>query len=76
MTMTVLEVKARLGPLLDQVSKGEELLIRRKNRVFRVVEVADTAAMPIRPPGYFSFDGELADLADRATPSHPERNDE
>jgi len=69
--LAVAEAKARLGPLLDGVTKGKELLIRRKQRLYRVEEVAEIAPIPARPSGYFSFDDDLTNLADRANPSYP-----
>jgi hypothetical protein len=69
--LAVAEAKARLGPLLDGITKGKELLIRRKQRLYRVEEVIEIVPIPIRPPGYFSFDDELSTLADRATPFYP-----
>jgi antitoxin (DNA-binding transcriptional repressor) of toxin-antitoxin stability system len=67
--LSIAEAKARLGPLLDGVGKGEELFIRRKQRLYRVEEVTEIIPIPIRPPGYFSFDDELSTLADRAIES-------
>jgi hypothetical protein len=69
--LAVAVAKARLGPLLDGVAKGKELLIRRKHRIFRVEEVAEVAPIPNRAAGYFAFDDELSGLADRANPSYP-----
>jgi hypothetical protein len=68
-TLTVSEAKPCLGALLDQVSLGKELLLRRKHRLYRVEEVAAIAPIPRRPPGFFQFDDELSRLADRAEPS-------
>ena len=70
-TLTVSEAKPRLGPLLDQVSKGKELYIRRKQRLYRVEEVTEITPIPQRPVGYFQFDNddELVALANRAEPS-------
>jgi antitoxin (DNA-binding transcriptional repressor) of toxin-antitoxin stability system len=70
-TLTVSEAKPRLGALLDQVTKGKELLLRRKKRLYRIEEVAEVAPIPTRAVGFFRFDDrdELTDLADRATPS-------
>ena len=69
--MAVSEAKARLGPLLDGVTRGKELLIRRKQRLYRVEEVAEIVPIPTRPAGYFSFDDDLTKLADRANTSYP-----
>ncbi len=69
--LTVSEAKPRLGALLDQVSKGREVLLRRKKRLYRVEEISEVVPIPVRPVGYFRFeDGdELTALADRAEPS-------
>ena len=69
--ITVSEAKPRLGSLLDQVSKGKDLLIRRKQRLYRIEEVSEIAPIPSRPLGYFQFDNsdELVALANRAEPS-------
>ena len=69
--ITVSEAKPRLGSLLDQVTKGKELLIRRKQRLYRIEEVAEIDPIPVRPFGYFKFDNrdELVALSNRAEPS-------
>jgi hypothetical protein len=69
--LTVSEAKPRLGALLDQVSKGKEVWLRRKKRLYRVEEVSEIAPIPSHPIGFFRFEGtdELTVLADRAEPS-------
>ena len=66
---TVSEARSRLGALLDKVSKGGKIFLRRKDRLYRVEEVS--AAIPVRPVGYFRFDNEdeLTVLANRAETS-------
>lgn len=69
--LTVSEAKPRLGALLDQVSRGKEVLLRRKKRLYRVEEIAEVVPIPSRPVGFFRFEDtdELTALADRAEPS-------
>jgi antitoxin (DNA-binding transcriptional repressor) of toxin-antitoxin stability system len=69
--LTISEAKPRLSALLDQVSKGKELRIRRTQRLYRIEEVAEISPIPHRPIDYSRFDNddELVALANRSEPS-------
>ena len=69
--LTVSEAKPRLGALLDQVSRGKEVFLRRKKRLYRLEEISEVVPIPSRPVGFFRFGDkdELTALADRAEPS-------
>jgi len=69
--LTVSQAKPKLGSLLDQVTKGRTVYLRRKDRLFRIEPVEQPEPIPVRPAGYFDFSEEddLVKLANRATPS-------
>ena len=73
--MTVSEAKPRLGALLDGVAKGEQVLLKRHDRLYRIEIVEVPEPIPVRPVGYFDCDGpdEMADLHNSALVSYPPR---
>ena len=40
-TMTVRDFRTKLSASLDRVDAGEQILVRRRNRVYTIIEVED-----------------------------------
>ena len=51
--LTVSQAKPKLGRLLDQAGAGQEVYLRRKERLYRVEPVTEIEPIPLRPFGYF-----------------------
>jgi hypothetical protein len=67
--LTVSQARAKLGRLADQASKGKSVYLKRGPHLLRLARVTGKTEAPSRPVGYFKFDDELTDLANRAEPS-------
>lgn len=67
--LSVSEARSKLGRLADQAAKGKSVYLKRGNHLLRLERVNHPRAIPQRPVGYFKFDDELTDLANRAEPS-------
>ncbi len=55
--LTVSQAKPKLGRLLDQAGAGQEVYLRRKERLYRVELVTEIEPIPHRPFGYFNTVG-------------------
>ena len=51
--VNITEAKAELGALCDRVAQGEPIIIRRKAKLFQLIENAIPESTPMRPDGYF-----------------------
>lgn len=67
--LTVSQARSKLGRLADQVVKGKSVYLKRGTHLLRLERVNRKAGIPSRPVGYFKFDDDLTDLANRAEPS-------
>jgi len=67
--LSVSEARSKLGRLADQAVKGKSVYLKRGNHLLRLERVNRSGAIPLRPAGYFRFDDDLTDLANRAEPS-------
>ena len=54
--LTVSEAKSKLGSLLDQVSNGQAVYLRRKDRLFRIEPIAEIEPIPVRVVGFFALE--------------------
>ena len=64
-TYSLSRAKTYLGRLADKASKGEAVYILRGNERFVLQAVPDIEPIPMRPAGYFEFDGEDRSLDKR-----------
>ena len=67
--LTVSQARSKLGRLADQVVKGKSVYLKRGTHLLRLERVNGATGIPSRPVGYFKFDDDLTDLANRAEPS-------
>jgi len=67
--LTITQARSKLGRLADQAVKGKSVYLKRGNHLLRLERVTGRSTVAIRPAGYFKFDDDLADLANRAEPS-------
>jgi len=52
-TMTFSETKRDFSKVVDSVDRGNEVLFRRRDRVYRIEVVPEPKPLPIHPVGYF-----------------------
>ncbi len=67
--LTITQARSKLGRLADQVVKGKSVYLKRGTHLLRLERVNRKAGIPSRPAGYFKFEDNLTDLANRAEPS-------
>ena len=69
--LTVSQAKPVLGQLLDKAGNGQDVYLRRKERLYRIEPVAEIEPIPNRPFGYFAVEegDPMAVLANTAPPS-------
>lgn len=68
-TLTITQARSKLGRLADQAVSGKSVYLKRGEHLLRLERVTRKGAIPRRPIGYFKFDDDLTDLANRAEPS-------
>lgn len=67
--LTVTEARSKLGRLADQALKGKSVYLKRGTHLLRLEPVNGKGGIPAHPVGYFKFDDDLTEFADRAEPS-------
>ena len=61
-TLTFSQTKKEFSKVIDHVDQGEEVLFRRRDRVYSIQEVLPPQPIPIRPAGYFNHNRTADDI--------------
>ncbi|HUG13086.1 MAG TPA: hypothetical protein VMM36_18865 [Opitutaceae bacterium] len=67
--LTISQARSNLGRLADQAVKGRSVYMKRGKHLLRLERVEGRNSVTTRPVGYFKFDDDLTELANRAEPS-------